>query len=138
MLIKHRTATLLFVILESFLVAGNIASGQEYVRQLRTPARVHGLIGGESHHSYVVRARMGQTMTVQISWRREHDDELGDNHAEFFVGELPDFDGDGCVKFGVESDDGTSWTGRIPKTGNYYIYVNAHPWARYTLRITVR
>jgi len=87
---------------------------------------------------YVIRARQDQIMTVQINWRREHDDELGDNHAEFFVSELPNFNGDGLVKFGKESDKGKRWSGKIPKTGNYYIYVNAYPTAHYTLRVTVR
>lgn len=110
----------------------------EYVKKLRSPATVNGLIGGESHDSYVIHARRGQTMTVQISWKPEHNDDVGDNHAEFWVGTRPDFDGDGDVKFGTESDGGQRWTGRIPTTGNYYIYVMAHPWAEYTLSVTVK
>jgi hypothetical protein len=95
------------------------------------------MIGGESHFSYVIRARKGQIMTVQISWRHEHD-ENGDNHAEFWVGDLPNFNGDGQVKFGSESNEGKRWSGRIPKMGNYYIYVMAHPVAHYKLRVMVR
>jgi len=49
---------------------------------------------------YMIRARKGQILTVKISWRRKHNNEDGDNHAEFFVGELPNFDGDGRVKYG--------------------------------------
>ncbi len=85
----------------------------------------------------MIRARKGQILTVKISWRRKHNNEDGDNHAEFFVGELPNFDGDGRVKYGKESNKGKRWSDRIPKTGNYYIYVNAHPTARHTLTVTV-
>jgi len=131
-------ASWLLVALATLSLAPNLALGQEHRRRLQSPATVRGLVGGESHDSYVIRARQGQIMTVQISWRREHDTDLGDNRAEFFVSESPDFNGDGPVKFGKESDQGKRWSGKIPKTGNYYIYVNAHPTAHYTLRVTVR
>jgi hypothetical protein len=130
--------SLLLVALATLLVAPNIARGQEDVKRLHSPATVKGFIGGESHNSYVVRARQGQVMTVQISWRRERDNEMSDNRAEFFVSESPRFDGDGPVKFGKEFNQGKRWSGRIPKTGDYYLYVNAHPTAHYTLRVTVR
>jgi hypothetical protein len=131
-------AALLLVALATLLLAATLAWGQEHMRRLRSPATVRGFIGGESHDSYVIHARADQIMTAQISWRPEHDKGLGDNRAEFFVSESPDFDSDGQVKFGKESDKGKRWSGKIPETGNYYIYVNAHPTAHYTLRITVR
>jgi len=131
-------ASLLIVALATLLLAATITWGQEYTQRLRSPATVRSFIGGESHDSYLIRARKGQTMTVRISWQREHDNELGDNHAEFFVGELPNFGGDGRVEFGKESFKGKRWNGKIPKTGNYYIYVMAHPTAHYTLKVTVK
>ena len=131
-------ASLILVTLTTLLFAANIAWGQGHIQRLRSPATVKGFIGGESHDSYVVRAREGQIMSVQIYWRREHKKELGDNQAEFFVSELPDFGGDGQVKFGKASDKGKRWSGKIPKRGNYYIYVTAHPAAHYTRRVTVR
>lgn len=72
-------------------------------------------------------------MTVQLSWR----DEDG-NRAEFSV-----YDQSGLVEgepvtFGKRSEDNKRWTGKIPKTANYYIHVVAHPSARYTLKVTVR
>ena len=137
MRMRPPTAALLFVEIAALLLAATVARAQEYTQRLRTPASVRGLIGGESHDSYVIRARKGETMTVQISWRREHD-ELGENHAEFFVGELPNFNGAGSVKFGQEFSDGKRWRGRVPRTGNYYIYVMGHPWAHYTLKVMVR
>jgi hypothetical protein len=133
-LLKKFLAVVALAIL--FAVA-NIANGQEYVKRLRNPASVKGLIGGESHNSYVIRVRKGQTLTVQISWRHEHDENLGDNHAEFFVSDLPNF-ASATFEFGKESNNGKRWSGRVPKTGDYYIYVNAHPTAYYTLRATVR
>ena len=128
---------LLLVALSTVLLAANIASGQEHSRQLRSPATVKGVIGGESHDSYVIRARQGQILTVQISWRPERHKEMGDNRAEFSLSESPDFNG-GQVTFGKESDKGKRWSGKIPKTGNYYIYVTAHPTAHYTLKVNVR
>lgn len=138
MRIIRQSASLAFVAFATLLLAANIASGQGHTRRLRSPATVRGFIGGESHDTYVIRAREGQIMTVQISWRRDHHNESGDNRAEFFVSELPNFDGDGQVKFGKEADQGKQWSGKIPKTGNYYIYVTAHPTAHYTLGVTVR
>ncbi|HYO99980.1 MAG TPA: hypothetical protein VER76_07300 [Pyrinomonadaceae bacterium] len=72
-------------------------------------------------------------MTVQISWRRE-----GDNRAEFTVSESSNFYNAEQVTFGRESNNGRRWTGKIPDTRDYYIYVVGHPTARYTLRVTVR
>ena len=102
-------------------------------KRLRTPATVKGFIGGESHDSYVIRARKGQIMKVQISWRRKDD-----NRAEFTVSESPNFFNGEQVTFGKSSDDGKSWSGRVPKAGNYYVYVVAHPTANYTLSVTVK
>jgi hypothetical protein len=101
-------------------------------KRLRSPAIVKGFIGGESHDSYVIRARRGQTITVRISWRRS-----SDNRAEFSVSKSANFFNGDSVNFGKESEGGKRWTGKIPETRNYYIYVVAHPTARYTLRVTV-
>ena len=71
---------------------------------------------------YVIRARKGRTLVVRLSWRRE-----ADNWASFKVIESPDYYTAEPVKFGKESDNGKRWVGRIPKSGNYYIDVVAHP-----------
>ena len=133
-----KRAFLFLLVPATLLFATNIAWGQGQMKRLRSPATVRGFIGGESHDSYEIHARQGQILTVQISWRTEHRKDLGDNRAEFFVSESPNFDGDEQVKFGKESDQGKRWSGKIPKTGDYYIYVTAHPTAHYTLRVTVR
>lgn len=133
-----RRASLLLVSLATLLLAAEVTAGQQSTRRLRSPATVRGFVGGEAHDSYVIRARKGQTMTVRLSWRHEHDNAQVANHAEFFVGDLPNFDADGLVRFGKESKKGKGWSGKIPKTGNYYIYVLANPTAHYTLRVSVR
>ena len=102
-------------------------------KRVRSPAVLRGFIGGESHDAYVIRAAKGKSLNVQLSWRAE-----GGNRAEFFVSDLPGFFESTPVTFGVESNDGKRWTGKIPKTGNYYIYVVAHPDARYTLKVHLK
>ncbi len=125
----------------SLLLTAILAAAQEDTthkdttpkQRLRSPAKARGFIGGESHDSYMIRARKGQIMTVHISWRREDD-----NRAEFNVSQSPSFFNGGRVEFGKETDSGRRWHGKITKTGNYYIYVVAHPTAHYTLRVTVK
>jgi len=132
---QTRTISLAIVALATILLSANAARAQEDTtpkKHLRSPATVRGIIGGESHASYVIRARRGQTLTVNISWLRR-----GDNKAEFTVSESPNFFNGGPVGFGKSSEKGKRWTGKLPKTGNYCIYVVAHPAARYTLRVTV-
>jgi len=121
------------VIAALMLITGGVSAQNDTTpkKRLRSPAAVKGFIGGESHDGYVIRARKGQTMIVQISWRRE-----GDNHAEFMVSQSPDFSNAGQVVFGKVSGDGKRWTGKFPKTQDYYLYVGAHPTAHYTLKVT--
>jgi hypothetical protein len=94
---------------------------------------VRGFIGGESHDAYVMRAREGQTLTVRLSWRRE-----GDNRASLAVSESPDYYSGELAKFGTEYNNGTRWVGKIPRSGDYYVYVVAHPSAHYTIKVVVR
>lgn len=101
-----------------------------FTKRLRNPATVRGFIGGESHDRYVIRVRKGKVLTVRLSWRRE-----GDNRAQFGVTQSDDRE---SVNFGMMSGDGKVWTGKIPKSGDYYVYVVAHPTAHYTLFVTVR
>lgn len=103
------------------------------LRRLRGRTSVRGFIGGESHDGYVVRVRKGSVLTVRLSLRRE-----GDNRASFSVSESPDFYSGEPMKFGAEYDHGQRWVGRAPRTGDYHIYVVAHPSAHYTLKVSVR
>jgi hypothetical protein len=100
--------------------------------RLKSKVPVNGFIGGESHDNYVIRARKGQILTMSLSWQRE-----GDNRASFTVSESPDFSG-APAKFGNGSHEDTKWAGTVPRTGNYYVYVVAHPSARYTLKASLR
>ena len=125
---KIRSLLALAGTLTTVLLVANVVHAQPPeppAKRLRNPAVVRGFIGGESHDSYVIRAAKGKTMTIQISWRRE-----GENEASFHVSNMPGFFGAEPVTFGEESDGGKRWTGKIPKTANYYIYVVAHPTAR--------
>ncbi|MBI3649810.1 MAG: hypothetical protein HY231_02040 [Acidobacteria bacterium] len=118
------------------LLAANLTQAQAdntAKKRLYSPATAKGFIGGESHDSYQIHARKGQTMTVRISWRRKDN-----NRAEFTVSESPNFFGSAPVTFGKASDHDKGWRGKIPKTGNYYLYVVAHPTAHYTLWVTVK
>lgn len=131
---KIQRLFLLVVTLATLLLTANISSAQNDTtpkKRLRSPATVRGFVGGEAHDSYVIRARKGQTLSVRISWRP-----ADDNNAQFTVSESPNFGGP--VEFGEESDNSKAWKGKIPKSGNYYIYVMAHPSARYTLRVKIK
>jgi len=82
--LKLKRASVLLLIFVALPLTANIATAQEGPTEatpairLRSQAIVRGLIGGESHDSYVLHIRKSQELTVQISWRRE-----GDNRAEF-------------------------------------------------------
>ncbi|HKR94212.1 MAG TPA: hypothetical protein VJW55_02560 [Candidatus Angelobacter sp.] len=120
-------------VLVVLLLTGS-SGGGERPRTLRSPATIHGFIGGESHDTYVVHAVAGQTLYISISWKLEHDPEIGDNRAEFWVEPQADLNAPGPVQFGQESNGGKNWSATIPKTGNYFVYVVAYPSAYYTLK----
>ncbi len=121
----------------TFAILGAVGSASAQAdrtpkKRLTSPAAVSGYIGGEAHDSYVIRARKGRTLTVKISWRRR-----GNNRAEFSVSRSANFYTGSVVNFGVASNRGKHWRGTIPRTSDYYIYVVAHPTAKYTLKIKV-
>ena len=130
-----RKCFLIFV-LTATLIAADSALAEKFTQTLQSPATVKGLIGGESQHEEISNSSAGQTMTVWISWKSEHDAASGDNHAEFFVSDSPEFGGD--AEFGRSTEDGKRWVGKIPKTGNYYIYVMGHPSVHYILKVAVK
>ncbi len=88
-----------------------------------------GLIGGEAQDRYTVRVAAGQEMIVTIH--------SAENRADFSV---CDEDQDAvCGSGEVMATGGRRWTKRAPRTGDYYIFVTAHPEsARYTLRVTLK
>ena|ERR1044072_6275252 len=102
-------------------------------KPLPVESTVRGQIGGEAHDSYVIYARAGQTMTVNLSV--DKGPEMG--RAEFTISRSDNFFESEPIDFGQSSDDGTAWSGTIPATADYYIYIVAHPIADYTLRVSV-
>lgn len=133
--LKRQTTYLLFTVIVILISITHNAAAQNDAapkKRLHSPAIVKGDIGGESHDSYVIKARKGQVMTVQIAWRRK-----GDNRAEFTVSESSDFFNAEPVKFGKSSNHEARWSGKIAKAQDYYIYVTGHPEAHYTLKVTL-
>ncbi len=120
------------VIISIAALLPNAVAGQAAAKpkRLRAPATVRGLIGGESHDAYVVRVPKGRSLTIEISWRSEDN-----NTASFGVGKSANFE---PVTFGTESADGKKWTGKVPRTGDYFIEVVAHPSAHYVLEVTIK
>ena len=102
-------------------------------KRLHSPAIVKNLTGGESHDEYVIRVRKNQSLTVQISWK-----ENGDRAAAFVISRSADFFAGDVLEGGRETYDGKNRTVKIHKTGDYYIYVTAHPAARYTLKVSLK
>ena len=124
---------LLFATWATMLAASSNARVHEHAQKILSSATVNGFVGGESHDSYVIHVRKGQTMRVRISWLGEQIDEAGDNHAEFWIGNS------GCqgdaISLGTVSEGGKQWTGKMQQTRDYYICVVAYPSAHYTLRV---
>ena len=99
-------------------------------KRLHAPATIRGLVGGEANDTYVVHVRKGKTVTVEISWKKEDD-----NTASFGMGASKDLE---PVSFGKESNGGRKWAGKVPKTGDYFIEVVAHPSAHHVLKVRVK
>ena len=106
------------------------AQPQSKPKRVHAPATIRGLVGGEANDTYVVHVRKGQLLTVEISWKKEED-----NTASFGVGASKNLE---PVSFGKESNGGRKWVGRVPKTGDYFIEVVAHPSAHYVLKVRVK
>ncbi len=124
-----------FAVAILFLTAGAAPAQTAQVKKkrLQSPAAVKGFVGGESHDGYVIRARKNQTLKVQISWAGG-----GDKKAQFVISKSDDFFAGDLLEGGSETYDGKSQTRKIPVTADYYIYVTAHPTAKYTLKVTVK
>jgi len=102
-------------------------------KRLQSPATVKGFVGGEAHGSYVIRARKNQTLKVQITWVGG-----GDKKAQFVISKSDNFYAGEVLEGGSETYDGRTQTRTVPATGDYYIYVTAHPTAKYTLKVSVK
>ena len=136
MKIKLKCALNALILVVIVLFAADLMSAQTdsaRKQRLKSPAVVKGYIGGEAHDGYVIRARKGQTMTVRISWRH-----MDNNRAEFSISRSANFFEGEPVNFGKTSNGGKTWRGKIPRTGDYYIYVVAHPTANYILKVSIK
>jgi hypothetical protein len=118
------------VLMLGLLAASVIAQLQTKPKRVHAPATIRGLVGGEANETYVVHVRKGHQLTVELSWKKEDG-----NTASFGMGSSKDL---APVSFGKESNGGRKWVGRVPKTGDYFIEVVAHPSAHYVLKVTVR
>jgi hypothetical protein len=130
--IKFGLFFLAFTIL--FLAVGSAQAQPETAEKVRlkSPSTVKGEIGGESHAAYVIRVRKGQTLKVQIDWK-----EKGDRVAHFVVSRSPDFFAGDVIR-GIMTYNEKNWYSKIRRTGDYYIYVTAHPVANYTLKVSAK
>jgi hypothetical protein len=129
-----KSSVFLFATAILFLAVGG-AQAQPVTAQkvrLKSPATVKGEIGGESHAAYVIRVRKNQTLKVQIDWK-----EKGDRVAQFVVSRSADFFAGDVIR-GIMTYNEKNWYSKIKKTGDYYIYVTAHPVANYTLKVSVK
>jgi hypothetical protein len=87
-----------------------------------------GFIGGESTDRYIVRLRAGQTLIIQAISR------LKRTQVGIFRADTDDY-----LEGKQSENDSTRWVGKIPRTGDYVIHVNVHPYAeRYLLKLTVK
>jgi hypothetical protein len=112
------------------LTASAFAQPMPKPKRFHAPATIRGLVGGEANNTYVVHVRKGRQLTVEISWKKEDD-----NKASFGMGGSKDLE---PLSFGKESNGGRKWVGKVPKTGDYFIEVVAHPRAHYVLKVSVK
>jgi len=120
----------LTAIILGVLATSAFAQPRTKPKRVQAPATIRGLVGGESNDTYVVHVRKGRQLTVEISWKKEDD-----NTASFSVTDSRD---GGTISFGKESDGGRKWSGKVPKTGDYFIEVVAHPSAHYVLKVAAK
>lgn len=98
---------------------------------------VRGTIGGESHDSYVIHLRQGQTLRLELFWKFEKQGQQKTT-ASFTLSESANFFQSEPLKFGKTSSGGRVWLGKIPKTADYHIYILVYPVADYALKVRVK
>jgi hypothetical protein len=111
------------------LATSALAQPMAKPKRMHAPATIRDMVGGEANVTYVLHVRKGQTLTVEISWKKEDD-----NTASFSMGMNKDLE---PVTFGKESNGGRKWVGKVPRTRDYYIEVVAHPRADYVLKVRI-
>ena len=123
--------TLLPLIVVTLLLCSIAAFAQKVQRvrfaRGRTTAVLKGAVVRATKDRYILGARGGQTMLVHVT-------ALEKNAVFFIVGP------DGTELTGAEDGtDSTDWTGTLPESGDYSIYVSpTRGNATYTLEVTIR
>jgi len=125
------------------LGAANEAAAQtdrQRAVRLRSGVAVRGFVGGEGRMGYVIRARRGQAIVVEISRAVPRD-----GNFNLTVSRSGDFMEAEAVRFGRETNTRRllRWTGRAPASGNYYFYLTGYSpnppnGIRYVLKAAVR
>ena len=125
------------------LLVVSFAAAQEDTspkQKLRSGVWVKDVGGGDGHQSYFIRARKGQTITVEILRRVPKD-----GNFNLTVSKSANFFNAKDVKFGRETSvkKSLNWTGKVPASGNYYFYLtgfapNDPNVIDYRLRVTVK
>jgi hypothetical protein len=132
---KIKNTKILLIVLAMTLLTADFAAAQDAKpTRLRNGVNVKSFIGGEAHDYFTIRARRGQTITVQITRRLKR----GGNF-NLTVTKGASLSSSTDVN-GTERSGRTwvSWTGRAPTTTNYYFDLTAYPPHKYTIRVTVR
>lgn len=91
-------------------------------------ASARGYIGGESHDRYSIFLKRGARTNIQLK--------SPNNSAEFLLSVATKFAAAEPVRSGAANEKERSWTGVIPQTRRYYIFVTAYPDAKYELAVT--
>lgn len=93
----------------------------------RNRADAKGKVGGESHDHYSIRLEQGKQITITLRSR-------GDV-AEFMLSTQGPFRDAEPLRSDRMKQSKRQWSGSVPETGTYHIYVMAHPAAKYHLKI---
>jgi hypothetical protein len=133
------------------VAAAHLRESQDHVRKIslshgRTATVLKGALRPYTKHIYRFRARIGQEMTIQLRLRR--DGEVSQKDLVFWVqsrGWYPPSSNTALLE-GIDKGGVTNWSGILPGTGEYEIYVSNPPISDhairrslpYTLEITIR
>lgn len=114
----------------SFLLFGFSYAKAQDVRDIhfasdKKTVTVKGTVGGEYHDSHRVHFTEGTIAIINLT--------ATGGRAEFIISEEEFGE---PVSFGKETNNGRTWVGRVPRTGDYFISVVAHPIAKYKLTLT--
>lgn len=113
---------------------------EESYAPLSSTADAEGEVGGEAHVSYGLFAVEGQMLTATIAWDKlDGADGLGEAGVNLAVSDDEQtFAEDSPVFQSAAGENAASTSGTVPRTGNYYISITAHPSSvKYRLRVTL-